>query len=893
MKIGSIYILDNKYSYGGTMKKHLSILKLVGIWLFLIGTKSFATGEFMLDTTLRYVSAFGDHSNPAIAFDGTNYFVVWEDNRICKDIDGPWRIYGTRIKPDGTVLDPAGGILISTKGYSQNFPAIAFDGTNYMVVWGNYDGTHSIIGARVTTSGIALDTQGIVISAGSIDSSLYNPSIAFDGTNYMVVWENRWYVSPDYFAKTQGVRVSPSGIVLDAKPFTVSNTTIANSFAQYPSIVFGKTNYLVVWENYLAGHIDLYGTRVSTNGSILDSVSIAVCTLKNEQSNPKIAFDGNNYFVIFRDYCIKGVVGGGYDSMKIYGVRVDTSGTVLDTQGIFIHDTPQMAGYEFYIRIPSVTFGNNQYFVAWEEVKKDTINDINFDNVYGIRIDKGGKILDTVTIFNDSKYYDISTATSFGKDNYFIVCGGIGSRVDSTGAVLDSPSINIITTVNEQYEPVIASNGTDYLVVWKEWRGVNDYSSVLAPARYDLYATRINLLGDILDSKPILIVSQKPDFGRISVASCVSNYLVVWSDTSGILRATRISPSGTIIDTELIITQRGWDPFVIFDGTNYFVSWLTATGSEGTYFIYGTRVDTNGNILPPGEFLVATSGWPFVPINHFTGFDGTNYLINWIGANYVGTLVDTSGIVLNNFLMPGNGPLIFGNSEYFVLKNGKYGPEDTLFGFTMDSTGIVSGSNILTTTFGYNSNIGKTGGKEVVFDGTNYLVIFGDKQNGKIDIYGALIDTTCTIVDTFAISTAPKDKLDVKVAKGQNNQSLIVYSGYASFPYNGMRIWAKFYPFPGVEEQNDKSLMLSAKLEVGKNPFGKTAVIKYQLPVKSKVSLKIYNISGQTVKTLVNEEKESGSYNVILDTKDLVTGVYFVKLTVPNYTETKKLILVR
>lgn len=872
------------------MKKYSSISKLFLLALLFIGTKSFATGEFMLDTTLRYVPAFGDHHNSASAFDGTNYFLVWEDNRMCKDISGPWRIYGTRISPDGTVLDPAGGICISTKDYSQSFPAIAFDGINYMVVWGNfYNGISSIIGTRLTTSGMVLDTQGIVVFAGSSDSALRNPAIAFDGSNYMVVWENRWYVSPDYFAKTQGVRVSPSGIVLDATPFTVSNTTIANSFAQYPSIAFGETNYLVAWESNSAGHIDLYGTRVSTNGSILDSTNIPICTLKNHQSNPKIAFDGSNYFVTFRDYCIKG---GKYDSMKIYGVRVDTSGVILDTQGIFIRDTPQISGYEFYINVPSVSFGNNQYFVTWEEVKRDTINDVDSNNVYGIRIDKEGKILDTVTIFNNSEHYDISTATTFGKDNYFVVCGGIGGRIDSTGAVLDTTGINIVTTVNEQYEPVIASDGTDYLVVWKEWRGVKDYSSTLPPARYDIYATRINSLGNILDSKPILIASGKPDFGRISAASCVSNYFVVWNDTSGILRATRISPSGTIIDAELIITQSGGDAFVIFDGTNYFVSWLTSTGSEGTYFIYGARVDTTGNILPPGEFLVATSGWPFVPMNHFTGFDGTNYLINWVGGSCVGTVVDTNGTVLNNFLMPGGGPIVFGNNKYFVLKTGKYSPEDTLFGFTMDSNGIVDGSNILTTTFGYDSDIGKIGGKDVIFDGTNYLAVFGDKRNGKIDIYGALIDTMCTVIDTFAIITAPKDKLDAKIAKGPGNQALLVYSGYAPHPYNGMRIWAKLSPFTGVEE-NENLKVQNAKLEINQNPVFGGTVISYQLPVKSRISLKMYDISGREVKTLVNGKVNPGCYDIKLDARDLSAGIYFVRMNSKEFKATRKLIITK
>src|SRR5688500_641235 len=69
---------------------------------------------------------------PGVAFEGTNYFVVWQHfDSSTGEID----IYGARVDPDGTVLDPDPGIPISTSDGGQSRPTVAFDGTKYLVVW--------------------------------------------------------------------------------------------------------------------------------------------------------------------------------------------------------------------------------------------------------------------------------------------------------------------------------------------------------------------------------------------------------------------------------------------------------------------------------------------------------------------------------------------------------------------------------------------------------------------------------------------------------------------------------------------------------------------------------------------------------------------------------------
>ncbi len=77
------------------------------------------------------------------------------------------------------------------------------------------------------------------------------------------------------------------------------------------------------------------------------------------------------------------------------------------------------------------------------------------------------------------------------------------------------------------------------------------------------------------------------------------------------------------------------------------------------------------------------------------------------------------------------------------------------------------------------------------------------------------------------------------------------------------------------------------------NPFNPTTVISYELPVSSRVTLKIFNVLGQKVATLVNGEMKAGSHQAQWDARGLASGVYLYQLRSGNFLETRKLILLR
>jgi photosystem II stability/assembly factor-like uncharacterized protein len=101
--------------------------------------------------------------------------------------------------------------------------------------------------------------------------------------------------------------------------------------------------------------------------------------------------------------------------------------------------------------------------------------------------------------------------------------------------------------------------------------------------------------------------------------------------------------------------------------------------------------------------------------------------------------------------------------------------------------------------------------------------------------------------------------------------------------------------------ENEKRLQSTFYLEQNyPNPFNPSTVISYQLPVSSNVTLKVYDILGNEITTLVDEYKPAGRYEVEFNAishsggvRNLASGVYFYKLRAGEYISTRKMILIK
>jgi hypothetical protein len=309
------------------------------------------------------------------AFDGTNSFVVWSDDRF-----GDHRIYGARVGADGQRLDGSGisisapTDLLDSKKLRQTSPAVAFDGTNYLVVWAelrNVDGNPqppipSTQAARVSPSGQVLDRFPLDETGAGWNVDV---EVAFGEGVFLVVWEN---ANQGPSGDIRSTRVSPAGVVLDPAPRPALNDNESGSdFAQAPSVAHGASGFEVVWHQdpFTRLTADIYGTHVSAAGAVARPATV-ISAAADAQRTPDIAWQDGTYLVVWQDHR------NGGPGTQIYGSRLDDAGAALDPSGIVVSHDPAGEG------APSVA-ANGVFFVAWSRNRNGGGPDIAGTTVSG------------------------------------------------------------------------------------------------------------------------------------------------------------------------------------------------------------------------------------------------------------------------------------------------------------------------------------------------------------------------------------------------------------------------------------------------------------------------------------------------------------------------------
>ena len=304
----------------------------------------------------------------AVAWSGSEWLVVWTDSRNpATGLD----VYATRVSPTGTVLNPT-GIPISTAVGGQTFPAVAWGGGTFMVVWTDRrSGVDDIYGTRVTGSGVVAEPGGIQITTDpNIQSS---PSVTWDGGQYLVAWQDaRPITTTDIYA----ARVAINGTVSDPNGFAVSTASGSQSV---PVPAGNGSGAFVVWKDRRTGSDQIVGARVTTGGTTTDTNGVVLAGGIAAKGTPVVAFNGTNFLVVWDEAW----AGSGQD---VLAERVTPGAAILDSTPIPVSDEP---GNQDFPAVAATT----DFFVAW----RDRRSLVDYD-VYGARITAAGALQDPTGI---------------------------------------------------------------------------------------------------------------------------------------------------------------------------------------------------------------------------------------------------------------------------------------------------------------------------------------------------------------------------------------------------------------------------------------------------------------------------------------------------------------
>jgi hypothetical protein len=163
-----------------------------------------------------------------------------------------------------------------------------------------------------------------------------------------------------------------------------------------------------------------------------------------------------------------------------------------------------------------------------------------------------------------------------------------------------------------------------------------------------------------------------------------------------------------------------------------------------------------------------------------------------------------------------------------------------------------------------------------VYPLSNVMMIKYDSSGRKL--------WTQSYIDTF--STTSFIKVDEKL-------NIYITGARGTPTYGNNAFTVKYNQLTGIKTSN-ASIPVNFKLYQNyPNPFNPITKIQYSIPQNGDVSLKVYDMLGREVQTLVNGYKKAGDYSVIFDGSKLSSGVYIYKLQAEQYSDMKKMVLIK
>lgn len=284
-----------------------------------------------------------------VAFDGANFLVA------ARSTNGA--VLVIRFDTNGVMLGPPLDL-----GRTGGPPRVAFDGSNFLVAWPDFASTPSDIYGQFIHPDGALTGTPFRIEPG-VDAAELG-GLAFDGTNYLAVWEADGRKSNGMFS-VQGRLISPAGGLTGSRLQISDGATLQ----RFPDTAWNGESYLVIWTSQMEGtnQWNIRGARLNRQGALSEGVLISE-TAGQQPWPPCVASDGTSWLVAWtRESGPYLTLNSNLWLPMLYGRIVARGG--------------EASGHETSIRFgglgqfkPRAVFNQDNYLVAWMErtrVNKD------------------------------------------------------------------------------------------------------------------------------------------------------------------------------------------------------------------------------------------------------------------------------------------------------------------------------------------------------------------------------------------------------------------------------------------------------------------------------------------------------------------------------------------
>ncbi len=353
-----------------------------------------------------------------------------------------------------------------------------------------------------------------------------------------------------------------------------------------------------------------------------------------------------------------------------------------------------------------------------------------------------------------------------------------------------------------------------------------------------------------------------------------------------------------------------YDAFAVKLNSSGVRQWNTFMGSSGTDYGKGIAVDGGGNVYATG---MARYTWGS-PVNAHAGMGGDAFVekLNSNGVRQWNTFMGSSSLISDEgygIAVDGSGNVYVSGTSYATwgLPVNTHTGSDDAFTAKLNSSGVKQWHTFM-------GSSESDGGYGIAVDGSGNVYVAGDSKATWGSPGTAF--TGDDYEDAFAAKLNSSGVRQWNTFMGGSNwdhaNSIAVDgSGYVyitgtTYLYswgspvnthagNYDAFAVKFENTTAVKVETDLSLPTEFKLSQNyPNPFNALTLIKYALPHANHVTLKVYNILGEEIKTLVNQFQTQGNYDIAFDATQLTSGIYLYELNIGNsLVKIKKMTLIK